>query len=202
MRKFIIRVVLPLISLGLFFSSASGDAFFAYLKTTDSIDPNAQPYVDRFLKLAAARGITPDISKLTIIMDYTSDAQRNATEKTVGQCYPFSFLADNTAKQLIKLDPSYWAEIDDATRESLVLHELGHCILGRWEHDDEMILDSDQKPYPRSLMNSINVGSYDYLIHQQYYIDELFRNMSPMVRAKTFKADSYCTPLDYKLENC
>lgn len=87
----------------------------------------------------------------------------------------------------VLLDPEKWDVLDDASREALLLHELGHCLLHR-EHvqGDARIPDlraaSEKQPGdneheftgPKSLMNPTSVAGSVYLRNRDYYVKELF----------------------------
>lgn len=52
-----------------------------------------------------------------------ADLDWDKTGKTIGQCsFPF-----NGAKGTIKLDLNYWNQASQTEKESVLIHELGHC---------------------------------------------------------------------------
>lgn len=67
---------------------------------------------------------------------------------------------------------SYWQNIPEATREELMYHELGHCVLGL---DHRTAVDSNNVPlsimYPYVLMSNVYNSST-----KQPYLVELFTN--------------------------
>lgn len=71
----------------------------------------------------------------------------------------------------ILLDIEYWNESDDLDRESLIYHELGHCILNR-EHNDFVIVYTDGRVIKKSIMNAYLFS--EYRKYRSYYIYELF----------------------------
>ena len=79
----------------------------------------------------------------------------------VGICY---LLTGN-----IGIDKSYWEYADDLEREQLILHELGHCVLGL-SHNTEMTGSC-----PESLMYP-SLIPHCYKKSREYYIKELFDN--------------------------
>ena len=86
----------------------------------------------------------------------------------VGVCYGFRQLF---IFQFIVLDEQYWEDSDFYDRESLLFHELGHCVYGL-DHDNktyETFLDNYR---PKSIMYPYVFNDYKY--HRDEYIDELF----------------------------
>jgi hypothetical protein len=57
---------------------------------------------------------------------------------------------------------------DTQTLESVLFHELGHCVLGR-QH-----LNDSRDNLPMSLMNKNAVPGSLYWSNREYYLDELF----------------------------
>ena len=73
----------------------------------------------------------------------------------------------------VAVDQEAWAAADDAFRELIVFHELGHCVLDR-EH-----LDDDVNGICVSIMNSGLSGcdiSLENSTLREEYLDELFFN--------------------------
>jgi hypothetical protein len=71
-----------------------------------------------------------------------------------------------------------WKERSDASRETLILHELGHCLLGR-DHRNELIRlpHSENRRVslvPISIMNLRGVAPDTFLASKDYYLRELF----------------------------
>lgn len=79
-----------------------------------------QPYLDQFIKDSVTYNVSIDSSKLVIQF-------KKLTWPMVGQCSK-----DDSGNPLVTLDPGYWVEESDpSSRQELVYHELGHCLLGR-----------------------------------------------------------------------
>jgi hypothetical protein len=87
-------------------------------------------------------------------------------EDSVGLCY---LLTGN-----IEIDKEYWDRQDEAAREELIFHELGHCVMGK-EHNEKMIGDC-----PASIMYPYIMPDC-YTRHREYYIKELFDKFEPTV---------------------
>lgn len=97
--------------------------------------------------------------KVTINIDY------NKLEyPVVGVCITYT----NGYKE-IQVDRDGWIEFDENYREELILHELGHCILGR-DHDNNLISSSLRTP--KSIMYPYIFGNA-YSRYKNYYLDEL-----------------------------
>lgn len=73
---------------------------------------------------------------------------------------------------IVILDRRYWNGHDEFGRETLAFHELGHCILGRG-HDNRTIT-IDGETIPKSIMNGHVLRRSVYLLHREYYLQELF----------------------------
>lgn len=87
---------------------------------------------------------------------------------TVGQCKIYS----DDSKEVI-LDVNYWQNSDFYSKEALVFHELGHCVLGRSHNETK-----DQHGICLSLMQSGEsscIMRYDAETREAYIL-ELFSN--------------------------
>jgi len=71
--------------------------------------------------------------------------------------------------RIIRIDPKVWEELSGVSREALMFHELGHCVLGR-THNEEIGYDLQ----PVSLMYPALFSARQ--VEQDYwgYIHELF----------------------------
>jgi hypothetical protein len=91
------------------------------------------------------------------------------SDSTIGLCYGFK---QSIMFRFIVLDETHWNKSDMYERESLVFHELGHCVLNK-EHDASMISSFYFLDYrPKSIMHPY--AFYEYKIHRDDYIKELF----------------------------
>lgn len=78
------------------------------------------------------------------------------------------------ATPAIILEEQSWLDSTELTRESLMFHELGHCVLNE-EHRREMIPSIlPDVLIPASLMNPTVVAGEIYLQNRDYYLGELF----------------------------
>lgn len=84
-----------------------------------------------------------------------------------GVCFSYP---DGQTEVIIR--ESWWNSASQALRESLLYHELGHCVLGR-DHDNETV-DVNGVSKKASMMNSVIVNSNQYNTHKAGYLTELF----------------------------
>jgi hypothetical protein len=120
---------------------------------------NLEIYIQRFEKFCNCKVDIP------VTMAHLS---RNEESATIGVCY--AFRAPKFFRK-IELDQEYWDGADDLDRESLIFHELGHCVLDR-DHDEEFAPSHIFILRPRSLMYPVSF--YQYRLHRMEYIKELF----------------------------
>jgi hypothetical protein len=158
----------------LLITCTSDDEFRPSVHIPESI----HPYVDNFIHEAALRGHTIEITNLIVEFSDAMSAQICA------RCNSNS-LDDEVQKIIsIRLDPCYSNEFE---LETLVFHELGHCILGRL-HTSETLPNGD----PKSIMVANDIGLYGPCVYQigngdcdkryrrSYYLDELFDATTPV----------------------
>lgn len=141
--------VLVLISLNILLTGC-GDG------TKGTIDPAFQSYLDQFIRDAALYEREIETYNLTIqFIDKFDDA----------------FLWANCTDGTITIRRDYWYKTKEDTRESLIYHELGHCVLGR-DHTQAWNTDLN---IPLSLMVQGTHSRSDYwAANKAYYIAELF----------------------------
>ncbi|MEZ4828208.1 MAG: hypothetical protein R3C61_18265 [Bacteroidia bacterium] len=130
-----------------------------------------QFYIDLFEQEAAKRGQTLDIDNLRVM--YEGDLVNGTA---AGTCtYPH---ADDPIPT-IRLDTTSvnWTN-NEYSREVLVFHELGHCVLNRREHRDDVLPNGNYT----SIMRSTGAQLYGGPLNQfkrDYYLDELFDPTTP-----------------------
>ena len=124
------------------------------------------PYVDEFLAAATAHSKAIDsalVGKLYVIYD------ESLPGAVIGRCEQYT----GTGAKVIKIKKSRWETIDEATRQSLTFHELGHCFLGR-KHDDTTV-DHGGSTAPASLMSTEIIHGNVFEAHREEYLAELFK---------------------------
>ena len=88
-------------------------------------------------------------------------------DTTVGRCYSYS----NGYREII-IDKPYWDNASLNQKESLMLHELGHCVLYK-EHNSAEI-EIEDISIKESIMYPFVIGSYWYYDRfKEYYYEEL-----------------------------
>lgn len=134
-----------------------------------------EPYFRRFLNYARERGMRfPGAEALPIEF-------RDLHSTEAGRCES-GFLQG----RIVYINRSQWESMSDSSREALLLHELGHCLLDRDHRAERFAEDEATMPgLPKSLMFPYVTAGPRYLEHQKYYLDELFstahrrRTLSP-----------------------
>jgi len=84
-----------------------------------------------------------------------------------GVCFTYP----NGDKEII-IKKSWWDRNSETQREILILHELGHCQLGRTH--DEQKAEVDGKEVPVTIMNSTIPLSSHYKDYKDGYLNELY----------------------------
>ncbi len=132
------------------------------------IDTDFQIYVDRFTAEAAKRGQIIDFTDTGLKLEFGT-----VPAEAAGVCSELGGPMDGSHE--IRIKKSYWDGLNDAQRERLVYHELGHCELAR-PHDNQIFTNGDWKsimrgsPLPEGKTALVNYSGS----RKEYYIDELF----------------------------
>ena len=109
-----------------------------------------KPYYDRF---RVGTTINPEIR-----IDF-----HPLPEGVIAQCYSSGF------DRWIYVNPDWWIKLDDNGREEVIIHELGHCVLGR-AHRDGTIKDGTR---PISIMATYAFDAKIFNENKQAYYNEL-----------------------------
>lgn len=116
-------------------------------------------YVDKFYLLMGKAGLNNYRRPIQYMMD---PAMKDAWAGTCTR-------SENST--VVRINPRFWWNNDFTARESLMFHELGHCILNR-SHNDAL----DDYYDPLSIMHPNIIADYDlYTGNYRPYIRELFR---------------------------
>jgi hypothetical protein len=148
------------------------------VETVYDVPEEFQTIVETFIEEAALRGFNYQITNL--IIRYDDDPESNYC----GLCNSSSI--DQNIQKIILINSSKcW--LNDAQKEALIFHELGHCFLGRL-HDTTLLPNDD----PKSMMAEGNIRIYSPCIYaiggtndcnftfkRTYYLDELFNENAP-----------------------
>jgi len=97
---------------------------------------------------------------------------QKGTKKTViAQCNAWTAAGVIIYAEII-VKKSYWIKAPNKGREGMILHELGHCSLGR-KHTEELMI-YENEAIPKSIMHPYNVGdAYYYLPNRERYLKEM-----------------------------
>jgi hypothetical protein len=137
-----------------------------------------QPYIDSFVAAASERGHKITINNLIIAYDSSiSNAYCAYSNITTSR---------NNVQKIIYINPHIHCWQNNRQLETLLFHEMGHCILGR-EHDTSLLPNGD----PKSIMIPGDVSLYapcvypiddscNQLYKRDYYLDELFDPGTPV----------------------
>ena len=146
---------------------------------TANIPPQIKPHVAEFVAQARQRGIAVDTSGLTIaFVDGLRDEAGNPINGKYTHWY-FPWVEDR-----IELDTTqyWWIGVRSSvkvaySREKVIFHELGHCLLKRGHRFDTFRF-GDQ--IPKSIMGVTIIPTYEMNFHHRtYYLDELFDPTTP-----------------------
>lgn len=132
------------------------------------VNPEFQPYVDKFELNAAQHGKELKIDYL--IVEFKDLAYLGKDK--IGACY---LQDDGGGTPTVYIDPEYWQNgvknststtikndpvLLEAAREYVIFHELGHCILKHPHRDGPNGADPQ---HPTSIMNTYALTPYFYL---------------------------------------
>jgi hypothetical protein len=146
------KALLTIAAVSMFAMSACGRA------PTLEIDAELLPYVIEFEQHGGEVGAPVKVQDLIAGFGNLDNPRSN------GVC---ELQQGETPKIIISR--TKWDRMTEEKRESLMFHELGHCILGR-KHDSSTTQDG----IPASLMNPYSLDSWTYAEYRAYYINELF----------------------------
>jgi hypothetical protein len=139
-----------------------------------------EPYLKVFVDEAQKRGKTIVLENLIMVFEKTSN----------GACGECIIQNKGNLQRTIKIDTTdnlCWKTTYNQNRESLILHELGHCLLKRPHRSDVTKNDS-----PVSIMYPTANGLYEPCVYaisgsndcdkryrREYYLNELFDEKIP-----------------------
>lgn len=133
-----------------------------------SIDPVFFSKYQRFLSYAVDHHVILETEKVdNLSIHFNEIHYGDGTEWIVGLCTQRIYTY-GPPELSIDVDIKFWSDADDLTREALIFHELGHCLLNR-EHNNDTL-----NGVPVSLMHHSVVKSKDFGVSYDAYIDELF----------------------------
>ena len=131
------------------FSTACG-------KSTIWVHPELQPYVNSFLQEGNKRSIPVYIENLIATFGVMED-------DTWGTCH------FNNDVPYITISADAWHGIVETSKEILMYHELGHCLLGRNHRNDK-----DMAGINVSIMGEYALQYRHYEARRDDFVNELF----------------------------
>lgn len=124
-----------------------------------NIHPDFQHYFMKFSMHASNLGKELDLTELSVqFNDLPSNYCGMCTHSGVGSV------------KVVEIDHSCWDNQSDLTREELLFHEFGHCLLNRGHENG---LRPDRTPI--SIMYPYLIGDTTYQKYYDDYIKELFK---------------------------
>ena len=127
-----------------------------------STNKNLKPYVEEFEKIDQNQ--KGDSFKVEDIPVNFGDPDKDEFE---GVCYIYG---DGTREIIVR--KSWWNQVSEHDRRSLIFHELGHCRLDR-DHDNT-IIELEGTDLKASLMHEVIVSAQKYKENTENYNHELF----------------------------
>lgn len=145
---------------------------------TYSVPTELQPYISSFIQEAAARGHTYTMDNLIIEYSSTLAPQFCAQSNVIS--------AENDVQKIIYINSNVQCWQNKTQLETMLFHELGHCLLGR-SHDSTLLPKGD----PKSIMIRNDLTIYSVCVYaigdscnklhrRTYYLDELFDPGTPV----------------------
>jgi hypothetical protein len=143
-----------------------------------NVPDDFQPFIETFIREAAGRGFTYEITNLIVKYDSALNVP------VCGRCN--SNALDGSVQKIISINPNLQCWFSAEEQEAFFIHELGHCILGRL-HDNSLLPNGD----PKSIMAENQLDVYSICIYpiddkecdnrfkRPYYLDELFNESTP-----------------------
>lgn len=115
-------------------------------------------YVAEFQQKSVEYGSPVEISDLIIKFGaMTNPLERGYCEMATGKT------------PTIVIDQNYWNNASEGARKSLLLHELGHCVLDRAH-----VSTLSNAGVPNSVMNPYTIPSNVFDYNEEHYWQELF----------------------------
>lgn len=138
----------------------TGCSVFKSTKKIVSIDNNLVEYVNDFVNESKLYGKPVVIDSLFVYF------VPRLPGSTVALCYMTGIMGDGIPT--VQIDREFWTGASQTTKEVIIFHELGHCVLFR-EH-----LDTWNKGIATSIMYPYIESDYMYSNNWNYYMYELF----------------------------
>ncbi len=128
-----------------------------------------ESYVHEFETITSELGRPIQVRSLEVVM-----VEALPTDHEAGHCTTSAVTVPR-----IEILRSEWESKTETGRQVLMLHELGHCILGRSHIEDYMPVDytwmnvTHTRLQPKSIMKSSSVPDLEFEYKRDYYLREL-----------------------------
>ncbi|MCI4666920.1 MAG: hypothetical protein MRZ79_02085 [Bacteroidia bacterium] len=139
-----------------------------------SIPDEVLPFVESFEEEAAKRGVSLVIDEL--IVEYGTELESSSGGEAIGQCFVPN--SRNPIPRIVIDTASFAWKQNEFSRELLMFHELGHCILDRLDHRDDRLSNGNFASLMLTSSNNL-YGPKLNNFKREYYIDELFDINTP-----------------------
>ena len=137
------------------------------IKEFTNVDQRLWSYFQDFESEAAMRGYDVDLN----LMNVTGEISGIHDGNVIGTC-SYGYRRPNA----VTIDDTFWSRNGLLSREEVVFHELGHCILGR-DHTEQIVNNGFCASIMRSGTGSCKTAYT--LANRSYYLDELFEETRP-----------------------
>jgi hypothetical protein len=151
--------------------------------TSSTIGTQFKSYVDKFISNGKSFNRQLSANHLTIKFNSSLSGTRTLAQCILNPSSPSSY-------QRIEVNPTFWENVNIDSREYVLFHELGHCLLLR-DHDDATIETSDGYSINKSIMSTYFSTSDDYVNNYSSYLHELFTSNTNDITF--FKYNGYTT---------
>ncbi len=133
------------------------------VRTFPNVTIELHEYFRRFEEQATLKGLEIDLVKSGIVGVINEIDEQHV----IGSC---SYNRYNNPR-LVTIDESFWNRASDLSKEFVVFHELGHCVLNRGHLEE-----SFSNGICKSIMRSGTGKCFDAYNsrNRNYYIEELF----------------------------
>lgn len=131
------------------------------------VDNEFDQFVENFKEEASLRSkdIEDELGAISIIFDDIEDPYVSGTCRT--------------SDKVIIIDKFSWSRLNFEEKEHLIFHELGHCVLKRYDHKELESESGDCYSFMRSSSNACSINYYSEL-WRAYYLDELFNEQEEL----------------------
>lgn len=153
-----------------------------------SIDPAFSGYFNQFMQDAKTFGRRTDTQSLTIRFGLSKvevNGECQAVQKSglgsLGQKVTW-------IEKTISINQANWESASEINRKTIIYHELGHCVLGIYKHNDNVQTFPDGNALPQSIMNTYDIAEMNATSTSYYwnsYVSQLFTGYFNFTLAST-----------------